>query len=553
MRSVRYILTLTLLALSTVVFGQNTRRGDFEAGKNLEIFFNVYRGVNTQYVDTVDNRKLIETAAEKMLSSLDPYTEYFNEEEMKEFRVHTTGQYGGVGSLVRKDGKTDYIRISEPYRDSPADRAGLRPGDLIVAIDGVSMQGVRVDTVSARMKGVPGSSFVMTVRDGATGKERDVEIKRERIKIPAVSYAGFINDSIGYVSLDSFSDGCAADVRRYIADMKKSGRLKGLILDLRGNGGGLLDEAVALTGLFVPKGTEVVSIRGRVKSENDVYKTTNEPIDVDLPLVVMVNSVSASSSEIVAGALQDLDRAVIYGTRTFGKGLVQSTMSVGYGSYMKITTAKYYIPSGRCIQALDYSHRNEDGSVGNIPDSLMKEFRTAAGRTVRDGGGITPDITIKPEYAGKFALALVAYGYIDDYAVEYYNKHRGIDFDPLTFKMSDDEYADFCRFIEDKELEYTSATQLELNKLKSVAEKEDYSDKLAPMIAQIEAVVKADKQRDLALYKREILEYLESAITANYAYAWGRSHRAVAADTHVAEAAAIVSDKDRIASLLGGE
>ncbi len=232
MRSVRYILPLTLLALSTVVFGQNTRRGDFEAGKNLEIFFNVYRGVNTQYVDTVDNSKLIETAAEKMLSSLDPYTEYFNEEEMKEFRVHTTGQYGGVGSLVRKDGKTDYIRISEPYRDSPADRAGLRPGDLIVAIDGVSMQGVSVDTVSARMKGVPGSSFVMTVRDGATGKERDVEIKRERIKIPAVSYAGFINDSVGYVSLDSFSDGCAADVRRYIADMKKSGRLKGLILDL---------------------------------------------------------------------------------------------------------------------------------------------------------------------------------------------------------------------------------------------------------------------------------------------------------------------------------
>ncbi|MDE6482328.1 MAG: S41 family peptidase [Rikenellaceae bacterium] len=550
MRTTGHILSLVLLAAATAAFGQNTRRADFDAGKNIEIFFNVYRGVNTQYVDSVDNRKLIEAAAEKMLSSLDPYTEYFNEEEMKEFRVHTTGQYGGVGSLVRKDSDTDYIRISEPYRDSPADRAGLRPGDLIVAIDGVSMKGIKVDTVSARMKGVPGSSFVMTVRDGATGSERDVEIKRERIKIPAVSYAGFVNDSIGYVSLDSFSDGCAADVRRYIADMKRSGRLKGLILDLRGNGGGLLDEAVALTGLFVPKGTEVVSIKGRVEAENALYKTTNEPIDTDLPLVVMVNSASASSSEIVAGALQDLDRAVVYGTRTFGKGLVQSTMSVGYGSYMKITTAKYYIPSGRCIQAVDYSHRNEDGSVGNIPDSLMREFRTAAGRIVRDGGGITPDIAVKPEYAGKFATALVAYGYIDDYAVKYYNKHRDIDFDPLAFRMSDDEYADFCRFIEGKELEYTSATQIELNKLKSIARKEDYSDKLAPMIEQIEAVVKADKKRDLALYKEEILEYLESAITADYAYAWGRSQRAVANDPHIDEAAALAGDRQKLDSLL---
>ncbi len=550
MKSVRYILSLTLLAAATVVCAQKTRRSDFDAGKNLEIFFNVYRGVNTQYVDTVDNRKLIEAAAEKMLSSLDPYTEYFNEEDMKEFRIHTTGQYGGVGSLVRKDDKTDYIRISEPYRDSPADRAGLRPGDLIVAIDGVSMKGIKVDTVSARMKGVPGSMFVMTVRDGATGMEHDVEIKRERIKIPAVSYAGFIDDSVGYVSLDSFSDGCAADVRRYVSDMKSSGRLKGLVLDLRGNGGGLLDEAVALTGLFVPKGTEVVSIKGRVRSEDAVYKTTNEPIDTGLPLVVMVNSASASSSEIVAGALQDLDRAVVFGTRTFGKGLVQSTMSVGYGSYMKITTAKYYIPSGRCIQAVDYSHRNEDGSVGNIPDSLMREFKTAAGRTVRDGGGITPDVAVKPEYAGKFAAALVAYGYIDDYAVEYYNKHRDADFDPLTFKMSDAEYADFCRFMEDKKMEYTSATQLELDKLKSVAAKEGYSDKLAPLTAQMEALVKADKQRDLAIYKEEILEYLESAITADYAYAWGRSMRAVANDPHIREAATLVADRDKVASLL---
>ena len=553
MRAAKYILSLTLMAAAVVSYGQRSRRSDFDAGKSLEIFFNVYRGINTQYVDTVDNQKLIEAAAEKMLSLLDPYTEYFDQEEMKEFRVHTTGQYGGVGSLVRKDSGSDYIRISEPYRDSPADRAGLRPGDLIIAIDGVSMKGVKVDTVSARMKGVPGSSFVMTVRNGATAEERDVEIKRERIKIPAVSYAGFIDDSIGYVSLDNFSDGCAADVRRYISQMRDSGRLKGLILDLRGNGGGLLDEAVALTGLFVPKGTEVVSIKGRVRSEDTVYKTTNEPIDTKLPLVVMVNSASASSSEIVAGALQDLDRAVVYGTRTFGKGLVQSTMSLGYGSYMKITTAKYYIPSGRCIQAVDYSHRNEDGSVGNIPDSLMREFKTAAGRTVRDGGGIAPDVAVKPEYAGRFATALVAYGYMDDYAVEYYNKNRDIAFDPLTFRMSDDEYAAFCRFIEGKEIEYTSATQLELSKLKSIAGKEEYAGKIAPMIAEIEAVVKADKKRDLALYKKEILEYLESAITANYAYAWGRSMRAVANDPHVAEAAALVADRERIESLLGAD
>ncbi|MDE7356623.1 MAG: S41 family peptidase [Rikenellaceae bacterium] len=537
MRFSTVALAAALACLSLSARGQNSRRADFDAGKNIEIFFNIYRGVNTQYVDSVDNKKLIETAAAKMLSSLDPYTEYFNEEQMKEFRVHTTGRYGGVGAIVRKDSDADYVRIAEPYKNSPADRAGLRAGDLVAAIDGVSMKGVAVDSVSARMKGMPGSSFTMTVRDRVSGKEHDVQIKRERIKIPAVTYAGFINDSVGYVALESFSDDCAMDVRRHIMEMKNTGRLKGLVLDLRGNGGGLLMEAVALTGLFVPKGTEVVSIKGRVKSENAVYKTTNDPIDTRMPLVVMVNSSSASSSEIVAGALQDLDRAVIYGTRTFGKGLVQSTIGVGYGSYIKLTTAKYYIPSGRCIQAVDYSHRNEDGSVGHIPDSLMKEFKTLAGRTVRDGGGITPDVVIKPEYANKFALALMAYGYIDDYAIEYCSTRRDASFDPLTFRLADSDYADFCRFIEGKELKYTSATQMELNKLKSIAEKEDYHARLSPLIEQMEELVRTDKKRDLELYKDEIVEYIESAITANYAYAWGRAQRAVAQDTSITDAA----------------
>ncbi len=546
------ILICALLSCSagSLLAQQNSRRGDFDAGKNLEIFFNVYKNVNIEYVDSVDTRKLIEAGIDKMLSTLDPYTEYFNEEDMKEFRVHTTGLYGGVGALVRKDDLFDYVRISEPYMGSPADKAGLRAGDLIVAIDSVPMKGIIVDTVSARMKGAPGSTFTMTIKDRVTGKERDVVIKREKIKIPAISYAGVLDDSIGYVALESFSDGCAAEVRRHIAKMKDTADIKALILDLRGNGGGLLDEAVSLAGLFVPKGTEIVSIKGRVKSENAVYKTANEPTDVNIPLVVMVNNSSASSSEIVAGSLQDLDRAVIVGTRTFGKGLVQSTMSVGYGSYIKLTTSKYYIPSGRCIQAVDYSHRNEDGSVGNIPDSLMKEFKTKGGRIVKDGGGISPDVTIKPVYANKFAAVLIAYGYIDDYAVKYFNEHRSKPFDPVTFSLTDQEYADFCRFMEDKEIKYTSTTQLDLEKLKKTAQKDGYEERIGSLLDQIEEIVKINKKRDLDLYKDDIKEFLESAITANYSYGWGRSKRAVFSDPDVKTAMELLTDKGKMKELL---
>lgn len=549
------ILICALLSCSagSLLAQQNSRRGDFDAGKNLEIFFNVYKNVNIEYVDSVDTRKLIEAGIDKMLSTLDPYTEYFNEEDMKEFRVHTTGLYGGVGALVRKDDLFDYVRISEPYMGSPADKAGLRAGDLIVAIDSVPMKGIIVDTVSARMKGAPGSTFTMTIKDRVTGKERDVVIKREKIKIPAISYAGVLDDSIGYVALESFSDGCAVEVRRHIAKMKDTADIKALILDLRGNGGGLLDEAVSLAGLFVPKGTEIVSIKGRVKSENAVYKTANEPIDVNIPLVVMVNNSSASSSEIVAGSLQDLDRAVIVGTRTFGKGLVQSTMSVGYGSYIKLTTSKYYIPSGRCIQAVDYSHRNEDGSVGNIPDSLMKEFKTKGGRIVKDGGGISPDVTIKPVYANKFAAVLIAYGYIDDYAVKYFNEHRNKPFDPVTFSLTDQEYADFCRFMEDKEIKYTSTTQLDLEKLKKTAQKDGYEERIGSLLDQIEEIVKINKKRDLDLYKDDIKEFLESAITANYSYGWGRSKRAVFSDPDVKTAMELLTDKGKMKELLSAK
>ena len=549
------ILICALLSCSagSLLAQQNSRRGDFDAGKNLEIFFNVYKNVNIEYVDSVDTRKLIEAGIDKMLSTLDPYTEYFNEEDMKEFRVHTTGLYGGVGALVRKDDLFDYVRISEPYMGSPADKAGLRAGDLIVAIDSVPMKGIIVDTVSARMKGAPGSTFTMTIKDRVTGKERDVVIKREKIKIPAISYAGVLDDSIGYVALESFSDGCATEVRRHIAKMKDTADIKALILDLRGNGGGLLDEAVSLAGLFVPKGTEIVSIKGRVKSENAVYKTANEPIDVNIPLVVMVNNSSASSSEIVAGSLQDLDRAVIVGTRTFGKGLVQSTMSVGYGSYIKLTTSKYYIPSGRCIQAVDYSHRNEDGSVGNIPDSLMKEFKTKGGRIVKDGGGISPDVTIKPVYANKFAAVLIAYGYIDDYAVKYFNEHRDKPFDPVTFSLTDQEYADFCRFMENKEIKYTSTTQLDLEKLKKTAQKDGYEERIGSLLDQIEEIVKINKKRDLALYKDDIKEFLESAITANYSYGWGRSKRAVFSAPDVKIAMELLTDKGKMDELLSAK
>ena len=387
-KSVRYAL---IAAATLVAAGAFTAasKPDFALGRNIQILFNMFRDVSAFYVDSVDTDEMLRDAAAGMTSNLDPYTVLIPEDEMEEFEILTTGKYGGIGALVRQSG--DWIAIAQPYEGFPADKAGLVIGDKLLEVDGRSIRGLDVSEVSSMLKGSPGTALRLKVEKLLTGEQADVTLRRERIKISGIPYYGMIADGVGYILHDDFTEECSLDMRRALVELKKQGATS-LIIDLRGNGGGILQEAVKILSLLVPKGTEVVSMKGRIGELDETFTTQTDPIDTRMPVVVLVNSQSASAAEIVSGALQDLDRAVLLGQRTFGKGLVQSTRPLGYNAFLKVTTAKYYIPSGRCIQALDYAHRNDDGSVGTVPDSLIREFRTSGGRKVYDGGGVMPDV-----------------------------------------------------------------------------------------------------------------------------------------------------------------
>lgn len=511
---------------------------DFGLGKNMDIFFNLFRDVNLFYVDSVNSDKMMKDAADAMLGKLDPYTEYIPASEVDDFKAMTTGKYGGVGSLVRQKG--DYVELSEPYKGFPADKAGLRAGDLIVGIDGQSIKGKSVTDVSNMMKGTPGTSFSMTVKKLRGGQEETIKLTRERITISDVPYAGMLKDGVGYIRLDGFTEGCADQVRRAFTQLKSEG-MTSMIIDLRSNGGGLLNEAISLVGLFVPKGSLVVSTKGKVKDMDAVYKTASSPIDTEIPIAVLVSSSSASASEIVAGAFQDMDRAVVVGQRTFGKGLVQSTRPLGYNAMLKVTTAKYYTPSGRCVQALDYTHRNEDGSVGKVPDSLITEFKSLAGRKVYDGGGVMPDTKLEPEYLSQFTSILLAYGYIDDFANLYYKDNTAVP-DILKFKVDDKTYADFTEFMKDKTLDYESSTQRALETLKTNAKREKYLDRIEPQIKAMEEEIKEDRGKDLALFKSEIADVLAATIINKYHYAEGRIRSTLDSDKGIAAAEKILTD-----------
>lgn len=513
--------------------------GDFRVGKNMDIFFNLFRDVNTLYVDSVNPDELLEAAAAAMLDRLDPYTEFLPESTMADFEIATTGKYGGVGALIRKPGDDRYAEVAEVYRGFPADKAGLKTGDRILAVDGRDTKALPIEQVSDLMKGAPGSKVKMKVEDLRTGTAREAVLTRERIVISGVVYYGMLDGGVGYVALNNFTEGCSDDVHHALLELRKQGPLKGLVLDLRGNPGGIFDEAVDIVSLFVPKGTEAVSMKARTRPEPEVYRTGREPFDTELPLAVLVNSASASSSEIVAGALQDLDRAVVMGQRSFGKGLVQTPRPAGYGTYLKLTTAKYYIPSGRCIQALDYSHRNEDGSVGTIPDSLISEFRTRNGRRVYDGGGIMPDVRIAPSYMSKFAAVLNARGYVDDFANLYYKQHEAVP-DIHGFALSEADYAAFTEFMEDKDMEYVSGTKAALERLRQAAERERYDESIAEEVRAIEKKIGGDKEQDLKTYEDELKEYLESAIILRYHYNRGSIERMVGRDTVVEKARSLV-------------
>jgi carboxyl-terminal processing protease len=521
----------------------------FEVSKNLDIFSTLYREVNMYYVDSTDPGKLMKKGIDSMLESLDPYTNYIPESEIEDYRFMTTGQYGGIGALIRQNG--DYVQISDPYEGFPAQQADLRAGDIILEIDGKSAKGKKTDEVSRALKGSPNTDVRLLIRREGEAEPILKTLTRKEIKVKSVPYAGRIGNDIGYIRLNSFTENAGGDVGDALKRLKQGGELKGLILDLRGNPGGLLNEAVNISNLFVERGQEIVSTRGKIRDMDKSYKAQNSALEPNLPVAVLVNSGSASASEIVSGSLQDLDRAVIVGQRTFGKGLVQTTRPLSYNAQLKITTAKYYIPSGRCIQVLDYSHRNEDGSVGKIPDSLTHEFRTKAGRIVRDGGGILPDVIAPNEKLSNIAQSLLSKNLIFDYATKYRRSHASVP-SAREFRLGDEDFADFEAFLKDKDYDYVTRSEKTLEDLRKVAEEESYLAGVQREYEELKVKLSHDKQNDLRKNKAEILELLQEEIASRYYFQVGRIEAALQHDPQLNEAEHLLRDASRYRGILNG-
>ncbi len=548
-RAGRIIIILSLLIITGVSTGflatQETR--DFRIAKNLDIFFTLFRELNTFYVDEIDPDKLIKTGIDNMLKTLDPYTVYFPQNEAEEFNILTTGKYGGIGSLVRNSG--DYVVVSEVYKGFPADKAGIKPGDLLKKVDGISLKGLTTDKVSEKLKGNPGTAISITIE--RNGKDEDFTFKREKISVPPVPYFGMIDSKTGYIRFTGFTQNCISDVRNALTSLKDSNAQQ-IILDLRGNPGGLLTEAVEIVNLFVGPGNEVVSTKGKVKQFDEDFKTTKTAIDENIPLAVLINRSSASASEIVAGAIQDLDRGVIVGQRSYGKGLVQITRPLSYNTQLKVTTAKYYIPSGRCIQAMDFSHPNEDGSVGIIPDSLISEFKTKNGRIVKDGGGITPDIEVLPESLSQISAELYIRNYIFDFATIYYWSHPDIK-TPEQFKLTDKDYADFKSYLISRKFSYKTATEESLNELITNAKKEKYYDLHKDLFTDMEKDITHSLDQDMTAFKGEITDLLADEIMSRYFYESGAIAYTIKSDEQIAKALQVLNNKTEYISILKGQ
>jgi carboxyl-terminal processing protease len=531
MTPIKKILFTAVLAVSPVILFAQSK--EFKVSQSLEIQYDILKELNKSFVDTLDIPKLMNTGIVAMLESLDPYTVYMPEEDEEELTMLRTASYGGIGSIIRKIDSLGVL-ITTPYKGSPAVRFGLEPGDVIEQINGEDTKPLTADQCTSRMKGQPNTQVTFTVRKGRTGEVKDIVVTRDRVHIPDVSYYGILRDSIGYIRVDGFTVGGAQDVRNAFISLKGQG-IKRLALDLRSNGGGLMDEAVKLLSIFLPKGTMVVSAKGRAKDANFSYSTTIEPVDTLMPLMVLVNSGSASSSEIVAGALQDLDRAFVVGTRTYGKGLVQSIIPVSYNGKLKVTTAKYYTPSGRCVQALDYSNRNEDGSVGAVPDSLKKEFKTKLGRSVYDGGGIAPDSTIKAQPYSRPAFSMVVNDIFGEYAIEFYKKNLSIP--PVKdFKVTDEQYADFVEFASKKKFDSRSDALTHLDKMINAAKDEDLYEVYKAEFDALKAKLDIDKKQMLILKRSEFQPLLEEAIVTKYYYTEGSVEKIIQSDDQLHKA-----------------
>ena len=506
----RNLITISLLCICTLAGAQS---GNFSLGKWTEIHSAILKELSKSYVDSLPVDKIERKGVDAMLAGLDPYTVYIPEEENEDLQMMIHKTYGGVGAVIYKPEKSGNVIINEPYAGSPAAKSGLVCGDEIMEIDGQSVVGLTSQECSDKMRGEPGTTVRFKVKK-LRGSETEVTVTREKIHLPDIEFAGMIGDKVGYISQTGFTDGVGKEMREAVISLKKQG-MQTLVLDLRGNGGGLMNEAAEIVSIFVPRGSLVVSAKGKEEDSNYTLRTRREPVDTKMPLIVLVDSGSASSSEIVAGALQDMDRATIMGQRTFGKGLVQGIRSMPYGGELKVTTAKYYTPSGRCVQALDYSHRREDGSVSQIPDSLTREFKTAHGRTVRDGGGITPDVTLKEKDYSRLTYALVAYGVLEQYALEYVRGHENI---PAVedFHLADEDWEEFIKFASGKEFDYRSTAKTYFDKVKEEIAADGLTETLAPQVEALDKALNMEKEEFLRLKKSEIIPFIEEEIAVRY-------------------------------------
>ncbi len=512
----------------------------FEISRNMDIFATLFRELNIYYVDEVKPGDLMKKGIDSMLESLDPYTNYIPESEVEDYRFMTTGQYGGIGALIGQKG--DNVVITDPYEGYPAQKADLRAGDVILEIDGKSIKGKKYDEISKILKGQPKTPVKLLVKREGEPAPIEKTVMRDEIKINSVPYFGMLDNEIGYIRLTGFTDNAGGEVRDALMELKSKNNVKSLVLDLRGNPGGLLNEAVNITNIFVNKGVDVVNTKGKVKEWDKTYKALNNPVDVDIPLVVLVNSGSASASEIVSGSIQDLDRGIIIGQRTFGKGLVQTTRPLSYNAQMKVTTAKYYIPSGRCIQALDYTHRNEDGSVGKVPDSLVSEFKTKNGRIVYDGGGVSPDFATETQYLSNIAQSLLTKQLIFDYATLYRVKNPTIS-SARSYRFSDQEYSEFVAWLSDKEYDYTTKSEKTYEELKEIAIKEKYYDGMKDQFDALKKSLMHDKQEDLQKNKDEIKQLLQDEIASRYYYQKGRIEASFDYDPEITKATEALKNK----------
>ena len=556
MRKLKTLFTGLLLSFATLALAQkpasvsDSDNSNAQLAKYLDVYNSIFKQLSLYYVDTINAKKIISSSIDEALSSLDPYTTYIPDEESSDFKFMTTGQYGGIGALISQHPrsysdslKSDYdVLISEPYEGLPADKAGLKAGDVIVQIDKTKVKGKTISEVSEMLRGIPGTSLEVIINRGGE-KNIKKHIVREKIAIPAVTYYGVVGDSTAYILLSQFTEKSAEGVRTAINDMKSKHNITSIVLDLRNNPGGLLDQAVEIINLFVPQGKEVLSMCGRAKQLDQVFKTSSAALLPDIPLVVLVNSSSASASEIVSGALQDLDRAVVIGTRSFGKGLVQSTRELPYNGHLKLTTAKYYIPSGRCIQAIDYAKRADDGSLSKIPDSLRHEFKTANGRVVKDGGGIEPDFEVKNEMSLNIAYQLWAKNLIFDYATVYCSENKRIA-EPESFSITDKDFEAFKSFVKGTDFKYELRTSGRLEWLLDIAKEEGYGERAKDEFAALKKKLTPDIDADMALFKKDIVDMIDGEILKRMYYQKGYVRHTLVSDPVLKKALSVLNDKE---------